>query len=95
MFLTIILGITFLLIYFRYCNCLSLQKEVKIKETSGQSVDLWYLITNKSENDLVSIFSSGMYKTMVLELIICSICTPPYFDYTFSGEMLDGTYEYR
>jgi hypothetical protein len=31
---------------------------------------------------------------LLLELAICVVCTPPYFDYTFSGEMLKGSYTY-
>jgi hypothetical protein len=31
---------------------------------------------------------------MMAELFICAFCCPPYFDYTFQGEMLGGTYVY-
>ena len=31
---------------------------------------------------------------MLLEVLFCSIFTPPYVDYHFSGKMLGGTYTY-
>lgn len=37
---------------------------------------------------------SGMVKYMVLEMTIFGIFCPPYFDFEFSGEMLNGTYTY-
>ena len=35
-----------------------------------------------------NLLNSGLFPSMLLEMLICIICTPPYFDSTFSGEML-------
>lgn len=35
-----------------------------------------------------SLINSGLFPSMLLEMLICIVCTPPYFDATFSGEML-------
>lgn len=31
---------------------------------------------------------------VIVEVLICSTVTPPYFDYKFTGRMLGGTYTY-
>ena len=36
-----------------------------------------------------------MVPKLAFELFVCAICCPPYFDYTFKGQVLSGTYEYR
>lgn len=42
-----------------------------------------------------NLYSAGLIPKLLLEMFICSICCPPYFDYTFRGDVLSGTYEYR
>jgi uncharacterized membrane protein len=37
---------------------------------------------------------SGLLKPMLVELVICSIHTPPHIDYAYHGKMLGGTYIY-
>ena len=53
----------------------------------------------KSKIELKRKRSENMCSTRIayylgLELLICSIFTPPYLDYSFSGKMLGGKYTY-
>jgi len=41
-----------------------------------------------------SLCESGLMRYYIPEAFLCAICCPPYFDYTFEGEMLSGTYVY-
>ena len=40
------------------------------------------------------IFTVGLYKTLIIEMLIMSIVTPPFFDKTFEGRMLGSYYIY-
>ncbi len=46
-------------------------------------------------SDDVSFFKTKMALNLFLELVICSIFCPPYFDAKFGGNVLEGEYEYR
>lgn len=41
-----------------------------------------------------TLYSTGLYKPMLLEILLALLVTPPYFDLTFSVEMLGFTVEY-
>lgn len=41
-----------------------------------------------------NIYTAGLLPKLIFELFICSICCPPYFDYSFKGYVLQGSYEY-
>ena len=43
---------------------------------------------------LDSLRSAGLLPKMFLEMIVMGLFCPPYFDYTFSGDMLNGHYTY-
>jgi len=55
-------------------------------------LSIYKLKKEKSEEETLR--STGLLKTMIAELILCSLVCPPKFDYTFSGRMLSGTYTY-
>lgn len=38
--------------------------------------------------------SSGLYKGLLVELVICSLFDPPYVNSIFNGKMLGGKYSY-
>jgi len=44
---------------------------------------------------LDTIYTSGLWPKMMIEMFICAICCPPYFDFVFTGTMLAGIYTYR
>jgi hypothetical protein len=44
--------------------------------------------------DYDTLFSSGLYKGLFLELAICSLFDPPYVNSIFAGKMLGGRYTY-
>jgi hypothetical protein len=66
------------------CVCIVLHYQFKLS--------LLKLKKLRPPND--SIRSAGMLPIMALELFVCMICCPPYFDFTFEGRMLGGTYVY-
>lgn len=66
------------------CICIVLHYQLKL--------NLLKLKKLRPPND--SLRSAGMMPSMALELFVCMICTPPYFDFTFEGKMLGGTYIY-
>jgi hypothetical protein len=41
-----------------------------------------------------SIKTSGLLPKMLMEMLLCAICTPPKMDMTFEGTMLGGSYVY-
>ena len=45
-------------------------------------------------NNKDTLCSSKLIYKLILELVICSLISPPGFDFTFSGKMLGGTYTY-
>ena len=40
------------------------------------------------------LWSSGLFKGLTLELLVCSLFAPPNVNAIFSGKMLGGTYTY-
>lgn len=42
-----------------------------------------------------NLYTAGLIPKLALELLVCAICCPPYFDYSFQGRVLSGQYEYR
>jgi len=59
----------------------------------------YYLLLRKLKYELKAkphdtLYSSGLFKMMLLELLICSTFNPPGLDYNFEGKMLGGKYKY-
>ena len=67
-------------------------------------MDVLLILRAKQQNNLfqlengipktLSLHETNLLKYLLMEIVLCSIVSPPGVDFTFSGRMLDGVYTY-
>lgn len=65
------------------------QADLKLQELKCRKV-----LTESGSFYSATLKSSSILYRMLVEMFVTGVCMPPYFDYTFSGEMLRGFYTY-